>query len=309
VAETEVSSIPPGNESSTEEQVILPYNEPSDRESAFIRAARWFEPRIAKIGAAILGAGGIIWGPFVSSQPVWAWGLFGLTALGYGVFQIYEVVRAPAAEEIVKKRLETKVRQCAEMESRLADTEELLAQYTHNQETILAALLRSVVEHESLKRQLRWGETDRINLFYPRNNIFDCLARYSVHPEFKKRGKLLTSLQEGYLGQAYLSDAGSFFVNGLPCFDENGDEYERIFSEKCNLPIEDVKKIRMKPRSILVCSVYDVRKVDRMALCVFESLDPGKFEQEKLREKVMDLPVMTAIRDLIELAVRSDRKK
>ena len=302
-----------GSSSPAEEnnsQVIQPISGTQlngNNESGFMRGARWLEPRLAKVGAAIAGAASIIWGPFVASQTKPA--IVGYIALvvGYVILQVYEIGRSPAVEEDYQAKIDSSERQKSEMENKLVEAEELLAQYTHNQDTILTALLRSVVEHDTLRKLLGWSETDRINLFYPKNKIFDCLARYSVHPEFKKRGQLLTSLEEGYLAKAYLSTEGYFHIGMLPCYDADKDLYEEQFSQTCGLPRDQVKKIRMKPRSILVCSIYDVRKENRMALCVLESQDPNKFSEDKIREKLTDLPVMAAIRDLIELAVRSGR--
>lgn len=166
----------------------------------------------------------------------------------------------------------------------------LISNYKRNNEEIKRKL--ELQENENYKfwsdvcfcisRALMFGDDARISLYKNQGGMFTMLGRYSISPQYNKKGRMNYKEDEGCIGIAW--QHGASFFDDLPDFSTNEDEYYNFSLEYFNMNKQTVDKIGMKARTIYAKAICEEQGKNRSAIVVFESVNEKSFTQQNIDE-------------------------
>lgn len=130
-------------------------------------------------------------------------------------------------------------------------------------------------------------ENERISFYKHQNNKFHIVGRYSSNPKLAEKNRKYYNSDEGFISLAF--QQGDYLLNeGVPEF-KNGSKqaYYTFIRTKCEIPLDSLKKIKMKSRSFYLYAFKDSKGLVRNSIIVFESLDSGNFEKEAIDKNLI----------------------
>jgi hypothetical protein len=129
-----------------------------------------------------------------------------------------------------------------------------------------------------LSEILGFSYTERISLYKHKNNAFIMLGRYSANHDYKRRGRVVYSDNQGCVGRALR--IGWVFVDNLP---DSEIEYFEVLQNDWNIPLETAQKLVMKSKTLAAHSIINSER-SSLAVIVFESSRRGGFNENKVRQ-------------------------
>jgi hypothetical protein len=145
--------------------------------------------------------------------------------------------------------------------------------------------------------KLGLSQDDRVSVY--RHNAgerhFTMIGRYARNPYFNQAGRKIYSDNTGYIGMGW--QKGKLVRRDLPRYTAgNEDKYYKRLSADANIPIELLKKIRMKSSCFYINTIKERQGLHAVAVIVIESLNPSG----------LDFARIDSIFDNIEEQIRHD---
>lgn len=132
--------------------------------------------------------------------------------------------------------------------------------------------------------ELDFTASERISVYKHSGSAFLMLGRYSLNPNFAKRGRATYPANQGCIGEAWRSADGSCISNRLPDPTKNLQDYQRAQEQAWNIPRDVTRDLSMKPRVIAAFCVLDATGTQRQAIVVFESTKVRTLNEATLRQ-------------------------
>lgn len=143
------------------------------------------------------------------------------------------------------------------------------------QNDLAVGWLKNVVDLFEMK------STERVSIYFEKNEVFNLLARFSANPNYKKAHRQKFPLNEGVISQAWCS--GKKVENSCPRYEDNQAGYCDYMIATYKFKIEDIQSFRMK--SCWYVAIAISKAADNIGVIVFESTVQNKLndvEVEKL---------------------------
>lgn len=161
----------------------------------------------------------------------------------------------------------------------------------------LEVLPELIVKYLSLELKLTY--TDRISLYnYDfSEELFVQIGRYSVNPEFTKKGRPTYPKDKGFIKNSWQN--GSYNIENLPSFEDEPKKYLDTVSHKSKLDKKIIKELSMKSRSYF-CSNLINSKHKAVGVIVIESIKPQLPYSEEQFNKFLQNPFSQLLIEIIE---------
>lgn len=140
------------------------------------------------------------------------------------------------------------------------------------------------VKFKTLSDSLGLSHKERISLYRHENQKFILYHRFSDDPELRKPGRPFYPENEGCISRAYRE--GKCEEANLPCSLTDMDGYKSAQLQKFQITSNVVDGFKMRSRSYAAYAIYDLNKRDKVAVIVFESLDPDRFSSTGIYDKI-----------------------
>lgn len=132
--------------------------------------------------------------------------------------------------------------------------------------------------------ELSFTASERISVYKHSGTAFLMLGRYSLNPNFAKRGRATYPANQGCIGEAWRSAHGSCIANHLPDPARGLQGYQQAQEQAWNLPPDVTRDLSMKPRVIAAFCVLNATGTQRQAIVVFESTRVRTLNEAVLRQ-------------------------
>ncbi|MDE1482353.1 hypothetical protein [Xenorhabdus bovienii] len=119
--------------------------------------------------------------------------------------------------------------------------------------------------------------SERISIYYEKNDEFYILSRYSKNPLYKKVHKQKFSLDKGVISKAW--ENGSYQIE-LPDYEKENKPYLDRCKELFNYKTEDIEPLTMKSRQYFAKAITDADI--HIGVIVFESIKSNIFSDKKI---------------------------
>ncbi|MEE0938168.1 MAG: hypothetical protein UIG52_09100 [Bacteroidales bacterium] len=142
-----------------------------------------------------------------------------------------------------------------------------------------------VFEFELIKiyQKLDFDNCERISIYKVEGNNCKVVSRHSYRPEFRKYDKdKIYPLSNGFIGKAWESENGDFFIKNLPNYEKNAGKYINQCIKLCNIDENTIKQLSMKSRSYYCKVLRNSDETDNIAIIVFESLSTKNINKEHI---------------------------
>jgi hypothetical protein len=133
-----------------------------------------------------------------------------------------------------------------------------------------------------LSEILGFSFTERISLYKHKSEAFVMLGRYSLNHDYKRRGRVIYSDNQGCVGKALRR--GRVFIDNLP---SNETEYFEVLRKDWDIPLEISQKLVMKSRTLAAHLITNSERNSR-AVIVFESAHEQGFDENRVIEVMLN---------------------
>lgn len=131
--------------------------------------------------------------------------------------------------------------------------------------------------------ELGFTASERISVYKHSGNTFLMLGRFSLNPDFARRGRAAYPDAEGCIGNAWRSQSGTCFTNALPDPVTDMPAYEVQQQGDWGVGPATTAGLSMRSRTIGAYSVLNPTATERQAIVVFESVLPGQIDDNAVQ--------------------------
>lgn len=132
--------------------------------------------------------------------------------------------------------------------------------------------------------KLEFNAHERISIYKHEKDKFIILGRYSSNPELRKIRRKIYDEGEGFINKAWISETGELEIPELPDYENDKKAYYKNICEVHPISKEVFADIRMKSRCYYLKAVTSHNNIDRIAVIVFESSAPNRFDVQKIND-------------------------
>lgn len=129
---------------------------------------------------------------------------------------------------------------------------------------------------------LQFTGNERITVYRHDVSNFIPVARYTTHNTYVKLRRKRIPDDQGFVAKAWNHHKGEFHITGLPPGDKLS-KYCSTVTGKCNIPIEELRSMRMRCSEYYGLCVYNAEGLTRKAVIVFESRTNGTLVVDKIK--------------------------
>ena len=176
---------------------------------------------------------------------------------------------------IANLRYDKKVKNCYQLYEKVQTLEDQLAEAKGGYFYLL--------EHQIqiLFTQIDLGNNDRISVYSHEEQAFIMLGRYSPNPEYKKPGRGIYPDDQGCIGEAWRQ--GKSIISNIPNPGTKGYYREML---RWNITENIANSLQMKSQCYVGYAIHNNHR-NRIAVIVFESIDPSGLDDKKINSKLI----------------------
>jgi len=245
----------------------------------FYNIAKFLDKHSLELGLLVLnGLGYTLTGIFFEINDDIFWGIVHSTTFGWIFLIIIFILNLYLGTKFFskKKNINSLISDKRELSEKIQELENTIDELHRNS-------LEIFNEHlASLFYKLDLTENERISFYKYQNNKFHIVGRYSSNPILNEKNRKYYDSNEGFISIAF--QRGHFHLNkGIPEF-KNGQrqKYYNFIRDKCDIPIDTLKSIKMKSRSFYLYAFKDTKGLKRNSIIVFESLETDRFDSDEI---------------------------